>query len=42
LLYDEESLQGALDIISDWTEKERAMLREKVSVLFLFLKKINS
>ncbi|KAG0588091.1 hypothetical protein KC19_2G215400 [Ceratodon purpureus] len=30
ILYDEESLQGALDIISDWTEKERAMLRNKV------------
>ena len=30
LLYDKESLQGALDIISDWTEKERAMLRLKV------------
>ncbi|KAG0612156.1 hypothetical protein M758_6G006600 [Ceratodon purpureus] len=30
LLYDEESLQGAFDIISDWTERERAMLRLKV------------
>jgi glutamate--cysteine ligase len=30
LLYDEESLQGALDIIGDWTVRERAMLRRKV------------
>ncbi|BBM97652.1 glutamate--cysteine ligase [Marchantia polymorpha subsp. ruderalis] len=30
LLYDDESLQGALDIIHDWTEGERAMLRRKV------------
>jgi gamma-glutamylcysteine synthetase len=30
LLYDEESLQGALDIIGDWTIRERAMLRRKV------------
>jgi glutamate--cysteine ligase len=30
LLYDDESLQGAFDIINDWTEKERAMLRNKV------------
>jgi glutamate--cysteine ligase len=30
LLYDEESLQGALDIISDWTDQERATLRRKV------------
>jgi glutamate--cysteine ligase len=30
LLYDEVSLQGALDIISDWTDQERAMLRRKV------------
>jgi glutamate--cysteine ligase len=32
LLYDEESLQGALDIIDDWTVRERAMLRRKVSL----------
>lgn len=30
LLYDEESLAGALDIINDWTDRERAMLRRKV------------
>ncbi|XP_024368762.1 glutamate--cysteine ligase, chloroplastic isoform X2 [Physcomitrium patens] len=35
LLYDEESLQGALDIINDWTERERAMLRSKVPKLGL-------
>ncbi len=32
LLYDKESLQGALDIIGDWTVRERAMLRRKVSL----------
>ncbi|KAL2623476.1 hypothetical protein R1flu_003681 [Riccia fluitans] len=35
LLYDEESLQGALDIIQDWTEGERDMLRKKVPKLGL-------
>ncbi|CAM6115607.1 unnamed protein product [Calypogeia fissa] len=35
LLYDDESLQGALDIIKDWTESERAMLRTKVPKLGL-------
>eukprot|EP00245_Coleochaete_scutata_P003166 TRINITY_DN14555_c0_g2_i1.p1 TRINITY_DN14555_c0_g2~~TRINITY_DN14555_c0_g2_i1.p1 ORF type:complete len:569 (+),score=100.23 TRINITY_DN14555_c0_g2_i1:68-1708(+) len=35
LFYDEQSLQGALDIISDWTEGERAMMRNKVPQLGL-------
>ncbi|MCO5576956.1 hypothetical protein L7F22_030777 [Adiantum nelumboides] len=30
LLYDETSLQGALEIIKDWTQEERTMLRRKV------------
>lgn len=30
LLYDEQSLQGALDIIRDWTNDDREMLRQKV------------
>ncbi|GAQ88958.1 glutamate-cysteine ligase [Klebsormidium nitens] len=32
LLYDEESLQGCLDLISDWTTGEMQMLRDKVPV----------
>lgn len=31
LLYDETSLQGALDLIKDWTPEERLMLRTKVT-----------
>lgn len=30
LLYDEQSLKGALDIIHDWTNEDRDMLRHKV------------
>eukprot|EP00897_Mesotaenium_endlicherianum_P009515 jgi/Mesen1/8592/ME000005S08560 len=30
LLYDRESLAAALELVSDWTERERAMLRVKV------------
>jgi glutamate--cysteine ligase len=30
LLYDEESLQGILDMTGDWTKEEREMLRRKV------------
>eukprot|EP00271_Cylindrocystis_brebissonii_P007545 TRINITY_DN21110_c0_g1_i1.p1 TRINITY_DN21110_c0_g1~~TRINITY_DN21110_c0_g1_i1.p1 ORF type:complete len:524 (+),score=72.10 TRINITY_DN21110_c0_g1_i1:223-1794(+) len=30
LLYDKESLQGALDLVADWTGDERRMLRRKV------------
>ena len=33
LLYDKEALQGALDLVSDWTAGERSMLRRKVSDL---------
>ncbi|XP_078427504.1 glutamate-cysteine ligase [Wolffia australiana] len=32
LLYDEVSLQAVTDMISDWTEEERQMLRRKVPV----------
>ncbi|XP_017698922.1 glutamate--cysteine ligase, chloroplastic-like isoform X2 [Phoenix dactylifera] len=32
LLYDEVSLQNVLDMIADWTEEERQMLREKVTI----------
>nr|XP_051183831.1 glutamate--cysteine ligase B, chloroplastic-like [Lolium perenne] len=32
LLYDEESLQGILDMTGDWTKEEREMLRRKVPV----------
>ena len=32
LLYDEQSLQGALDIIRDWTNDDREMLRQKVQM----------
>ena len=31
LLYDEQSLKGALDIIRDWTNDEREMLRKEVN-----------
>ena len=30
LLYDEESLNDALDIARDWTNKEREVLQEEV------------
>lgn len=30
LLYDEVSLQNALDLIADWTAEERQMLRNQV------------
>lgn len=33
LLYDEQSLHGALDIIRDWTNDERRMLRNEVYFL---------
>lgn len=32
LLYDEESLRGALDITRDWTNKDRDYLRQQVMV----------
>nr|BAJ21770.1 putative gamma-glutamylcysteine synthetase [Pteris vittata] len=35
LLYDETSLEGALEIIKDWTQEERLMLRRKVPSLGL-------
>eukprot|EP00850_Spirogloea_muscicola_P020814 SM000227S07460 [mRNA] locus=s227:171809:174109:- [translate_table: standard] len=35
LLYDEQSLQGAVDLIADWTDRERAMLRRKVPAMGL-------
>jgi glutamate--cysteine ligase len=35
LIYDEESLEGALALISDWTEAERAALRASVPRLGL-------
>eukprot|EP00850_Spirogloea_muscicola_P007927 SM000041S15486 [mRNA] locus=s41:344872:351336:- [translate_table: standard] len=35
LLYDEQSLQGAVELIADWTDRERAMLRRKVPAMGL-------
>lgn len=35
LLYDEESLKGALDIIRDWTNDDREMLRNEVWTILI-------